>query len=444
MLKFLFFVFLAFPARAAVVESPDSVVCALPENEELTLPDVMSLALCSNPQTAQAYLSALAAAEDLGTARAAYYPNLDFKASLDETGAKIKPTNEKTDSSTVSANLSLGWLLYDFGARKASVAQAEKALEIALYTQTDALQTLLFDTVRAYFDLFAARAEYENSLATRESAKAALDAAAKRFELGVAAYADKLQAETTFAESELTVAKAFEVERLAHGKLAVLLNENPTAALNLAPPAQTVVLPLPADDFGLLVDTAKKRRADFLAKKTAVEQAQAALDGQKAQNAPSVVLNAGAGAADKFSGDSRRTYRGNVGVSMSVPLFTGFENTHKIKRAKALLKKSRADLLAAENALKTELWTVFQTYRTALKSYEIALTMSASAEQNAAVALGAYKAGRGSILNVLDAQAKLADVRSTKSRSFYAVLTAKAEIVRKTGLVTPFEAEKGF
>lgn len=173
MLKFLLFVFLAFPARAAVVESPASVVCALPENEELTLPDVLSLALCRNPQTAQAYLSALAAAEDLGTARAAYYPNLDFKASLDETGAKIKPTNEKTDSSTVSADLSLGWLLYDFGARKASVAQAEKALEIALYTQTDALQTLLFDTVRAYFDLFAARAEYENSLATRESAKAA-------------------------------------------------------------------------------------------------------------------------------------------------------------------------------------------------------------------------------------------------------------------------------
>ena len=66
MLKFLLFVFLAFPARAAVVESPASVVCALPENEELTLPDVLSLALCRNPQTAQAYLSALAAAEDLG------------------------------------------------------------------------------------------------------------------------------------------------------------------------------------------------------------------------------------------------------------------------------------------------------------------------------------------------------------------------------------------
>ena len=444
MLKFLLFVVLAFSTRAAVAEPPAFPACAVSENESLTLSDVLSLALCRNPQTAQAYMGALAAAEDLGTAKAAYYPTVDFKASLDESGSKIKPTNEKTDSSTVSATLSLGWLLYDFGARKASVTQAEKALEIALYTQTDAVQTLLFDTVRAYFDLFAARAEYENSLATRESAKAALDAAAKRFELGVAAYADKLQAETTFAESELTVAKAFEAERLAHGKLAVLLNENPSAALTLAPPAQTVALPLPADDFGLLVDTAKKRRADFLAKKTAVEQAQAALDGQKAQNAPSIALNAGAGAADKFSGDDRRTYSGNVGVSLTVPLFTGFENTHKIKRAAVLLEKSRADLRAAENDLKSELWTTFQTYRTALKSYEIALTMTASAEQNAAVALGAYKAGRGNILNVLDAQAKLADARSTKSRSFYAVLIAKAGIVRKTGLVTPFEDEKGF
>ena len=444
MLKFLLFAVLALPAPAFAADAPVNVACALPENEELTLPDVLSLALCRNPQTAQAYMGALATAEELGAAKAAYYPNLDFKAALDESGTKIKPTNEKSDASTVSAELSLGWLLYDFGARKASITQAEKALEIALYTQTDTLQTLLFDTADAYFSLFAAREEYENSLATRESAKAALDAAAKRFELGVAAYADKLQAETTFAESELSVAKAKEADRLAHGKLAVLLNENPTAALKLAPPAQTVALPLPADDFGVLLDTAKRHRADFLAKKTAVEQAQAALDGQKAQNAPSISLNAGASAADKFSGGNRRTYRGDVGVSLSVPLFTGFENTHKINRVKALLDKSRADLQAAENALKSELWTVFQTYHTALKSYEIALTMIASAEQNAAVALGAYKAGRGNILNVLDAQAKLADVRSTKSRSFYAVLIAKASLIRKTGLITPFEAEKGF
>lgn len=89
MLKFLLFVVLAFPARSAVAEPPAVAACAPSKNEALTLSDVLSLALCRNPQTAQAYMGALAAQEDLGTAKAAYYPTVDFKASLDESGSKI-------------------------------------------------------------------------------------------------------------------------------------------------------------------------------------------------------------------------------------------------------------------------------------------------------------------------------------------------------------------
>ena len=70
--------------------------------------------------------------------------------------------------------------------------------------------------------------------------------------------------------------------------------------------------------------------------------------------------------------------------------------------------------------------------------------MFASADQNARVALGAYKAGKGNILNVLDAQSKLADVRTTQSRSFYDLLIAKINIIRKVGLIDPFQTNKGF
>lgn len=70
--------------------------------------------------------------------------------------------------------------------------------------------------------------------------------------------------------------------------------------------------------------------------------------------------------------------------------------------------------------------------------------MFASADQNAKVALGAYKAGKGSILTVLDAQSRLADVRSTRSRSFYELLIAKTNIIRKIGLIDPFRTKKDF
>lgn len=97
-----------------------------------------------------------------------------------------------------------------------------------------------------------------------------------------------------------------------------------------------------------------------------------------------------------------------------------------------------------ENDVQSDVWDTFQTYQTARKSYAISLTLFASAEQNEKVALGAYKAGKGSMLNLLDAQSKLADARTSKSRSFYEMLIAKNNLIRTMGLINPFKPKKGF
>ena len=77
------------------------------------------------------------------------------------------------------------------------------------------------------------------------------------------------------------------------------------------------------------------------------------------------------------------------------------------------------------------------------KTHEISLTLLKSASQSANVALGAYKAGKGNILNVLDAQSKLADARTSKSRSFYNLLISKSNLIRSMGLIDPFKTDKG-
>ena len=450
---FILFVFLIFSQSASadpfglektVPQVPTASVCSTDAvNEKLHLADVINLALCQNPQARELYMGALASAAEYGQARSDYLPTVNLSAGLSQSDNRVHNGND-SNTTRASAGISLDWLLYDFGGREASVEMMKQSLNAALATRSDTLQSLIFDAAEAYYLVFAAKEEYKNSNATLESALSAYEAASKRYELGLAALSDKLQAETSYSEAQLNVTKAEEALELAKGHLAVLLNFPPDQSLDLYEEKYSMDYFTIPQDIEALFRTALKNRSDILAQQAAIKQAESSIELQKSKNAPSFSISAGLDANDELTNEGPRSYSSSVGLSMTVPLFTGFKNQYQISQARYELEQKKAALKQLENDIQNEVWTTYQNFFTAKKTYEISLTMFASADQNAKVALGAYKAGKGSILNVLDAQSKLADVRSTRSRSFYELLIAKTNIIRKIGLINPFKTKKGF
>ncbi|MBR1777345.1 MAG: TolC family protein [Alphaproteobacteria bacterium] len=447
----LLFGLLALPAHAdpfdiegEVTPVPKAPVCSTnATKEKLHLADVINLALCQNPQTQKLYMGALATAAEYGQTKSDYLPTLDFNAGINQSDTTIHH-GRNSNSTMASAGLSLNWLLFDFGGREASTKIVRQSLNAALATRSDTLQSLIFEAAEAYYQVFAAQEEYNNSNATLAAALSAFEAAAKRYELGLAALSDKLQAETSYSEAQLSVTKAEESLALAKGRLAVLLNFSPDQSLDLYEEKYSMDNLMVPDNITNLLKTALNNRSDIQAKKAAVKQAESTLDMQKAQNAPSFNLSAGLNGQDELTKNGPRSHTSSVGLTMTVPLFTGFKNSYRTSQARYQLEQSKAELKQLENNIQQEVWTTYQNFITAKKTYEISLTMFASADQNAKVALGAYKAGKGSILNVLDAQSKLADVRTTKSQSFYDLLIAKTNMIRKIGLIDPFKTNKGF
>lgn len=433
-----------FNIEAEVKPVPKAAVCTInTETEKLHLADIVNLALCRNPQTRNLYMGALAAAAEYGQTKADYLPELDFRAGISQSDTEVRH-NRDSNSTTASAGINLSWLIYDFGGRNASTERVRQSLNAALATRSDTLQTLIFDAAEAYFKLLSAQEEYANSDADQASALAAFEAASTRYDLGLAAYSDKLQAETSYAQTQLNVAKAKETLELAKGNLAALLNYPPDKPLVLYEEQYPADYFLITGDADSLIKTALNSRADIAAKKAAVKQAESSLDYQKSQNAPSLNLSAGLNAQDEMAGKDRRSATSSVGLTLTVPLFTGFKNTYKASQAHYQLEQKKAELKQLENEIRQQVWNAFQSFQTAKKAYEISLTMFVSADQSANVALGAYKAGKGSILNVLDTQAKLASARSTKSSSYYDLLIAKITVIRKIGLIDPFQTNKGF
>ncbi len=412
-------------------------------DKKLTLSDVVNLALCNNPQTAAQYAAAMQKAAAFGEAKADYLPTADLSADVKTSNTEVDNSRHDSNSSGLSGSLSLNWLLYDFGGRAQNTEAVRQALISSSFTRSDTLQTLIFEVTRAYYRLFAAQEEYANSQATVDAAKSAYDAAAKRYELGLAALSDKLQAETSYSQAQLTAAEAEEALSLTKGALAVLLNYPPQKSFLLEPQPYTLENLEIDEKIESLLDIALQNRSDILAKKADLKQSLATLNYEKAQNSPSFSMTAGLDATDDLTKGGDKEYSSRVGLSMTLPLFTGFKNQYKITRARYQAEQKRAELKELENSVQSDVWENYQTFNTAKKTHEISLTLLKSASQSANVALGAYKAGKGNILNVLDAQSKLADARTSKSRSFYNLLISKSNLIRSMGLIDPFKTDKG-
>ena len=83
--------------------------------------------------------------------------------------------------------------------------------------------------------------------------------------------------------------------------------------------------------------------------------------------------------------------------------------------------------------IQNDVWSKYQHYKTALRTYEISQTVLDSAEENERVAFRYYKVGKGDILNLLTAVAQLADARQNKITAFYNLLLSKANLYRSIG-----------
>jgi TolC family type I secretion outer membrane protein len=409
-----------------VVADPCLDDAALPQ--ALTLVDAIGLALCRNPRTRETWANARIAAAQLGVARSAQLPTLDG----DLSAQRVETRNAGSGGQTqLSAGATLNYVLFDFGAREASLESARQSLIAANWTHNATLQQVLFDTVDAYYRLFAAR---ENTVATHaaeESARESFEAAQARLSAGRGTRADVLQAQTAYSQAKLNRTRAEGDAAAARGTLASTLGFDADRALSLAPPPELAALAPAREAVDRLIETARSRRPDLLAAQAQVRAAESNARAAEAQGKPTISTFAGVSASQNSSASDPRS--GAIGLTVSIPLFTGYRSTYQVRTAREQVQSQMAsrERLASEIAL--DVWTSYQALQTEGQAYETALDLVASAQESYRAALARYKAGVGTLIDVLNAQSSAASADSQKIQSQFNWYISKASLVRALG-----------
>lgn len=386
-----------------------SLPCAnqLPDTP-LTVIDAVDLALCRHPQTRELWASARNQAALLGIAEAARWPSVDGRLGLARQFSRTGDYSQKT------AGIDLNWLLFDAGQRSANIASANHLLDAALATRDAGVQTIFLAAMQGYY---AAQATQAAVLARQEAERAAnesLAAAELRYQVGTATPADRLQARTAASQARLERLRAEGEATNARGALANALGLPAQQPLVLAP-----MPPLPASQtfsqaVEALIEQAQALRPDLKAAAARAMASESAIVAARAQGRPSLSLSAGPGWQEVAGTQTRG---GSLGVTLNVPIFSGFETQHRVRAAEAQFEVQDAQRDRIRQQVALDVWRAYQNLNTATQSLQVTQDVLASAEQSARVALGRYKAGVGSVLDLLTAQSTLASARVQRIQS---------------------------
>ena len=429
-------------------------------NSALSLPDVVNLALCNNPQTREAWANARVQAAQVGVSEASYLPSPNLTASGNRSRFEAQPTVYQRN-----IGLNLSYLLYDFGARAANVENARQLLAAASATQSSTVQAVFLSAVQAFYQAQASQAALNAALESERAAKESFAAAETRYTTGSATPADKLQAQTAYSQATLNRITADGNMKNAKGTLANMIgmdaNRNvPLIAANgfsvrqssftnppkpdaaaagtagqdpakgTASAEEGEALKIFERDVAALIEDARQHRPDLYAAAAQVKAAEANVDAARAAGKPSISLTA----STNQSTDAGVVSRGSsAGISLSVPLFTGFASTYRIRAAEAQVESQNAQFERLRLQVALDVWTAYQNLTTATQSLRTTADLLNSAEQSERVALGRYKAGVGSILDVLNAQSALASARQQRIQSTFNWNISRATLAQAMG-----------
>ncbi|POZ51371.1 TolC family protein [Methylovulum psychrotolerans] len=409
-----------------------------------TLVDVVNQALCFNPQTRLAWANARYQAGQVGIAKAAYLPTVTLTTSLSRginssSSSNLQSTTISNTSSGSAAQainrftpvISLNYLLYNFGGREAVLETAQKTLEASNWTQDAVLQTVMFSAIQAYYQVFASQAAADASLVSENATGEALKAAKTRHEIGAAALADALLAQTAFAQARLNHQKTAGEARVASGSLANALGLEADYPLQIAPPS--VPKPSREQDHNIhqLIALAKTLRPDLAAAEATIQAAEASVKAAEAGHLPSLSLVGTVGYNQTSLPSETQSW--TVGLQISVPLFTGFNVTYQVRSAKEKLDVQRANFDQLDQTVSLDVWKAYQLVNIAHDTFKSSEDLLASAFQAERVAMGRYKAGAGNIIDLLSAQASHATARLQIIQAQYTWLTQKAQLAQALG-----------
>ena len=129
-----------------------------------------------------------------------------------------------------------------------------------------------------------------------------------------------------------------------------------------------------------------------------------------------------------FSTNQRWFYYSNLGVNLSVPIFSSFARSSRTQQAKLALEKAKLDLIDAEQKLKLQFQNAKSDYDFSIEQYQSYKENLKLAERIETKQQIKFKEGLSSSFNLAEAQRQLYSTQQTYLQSMLDVISKRANL----------------
>jgi outer membrane protein len=435
--------------------------------KEYTLPDLIDLAQQLNPATRAAWQNAKQALALVGVSKSAYYPFLSLAAAAGytrlfvpfpklevnqaalkkvlATGGPVQTAVTLTDGNPLhfdilyQSELTMKWLLFDFGQRDATVNAARESLLIANVAFNATHQRLVFEVSQAFYAYNLARESVkvaESSSQTADTVHSAVDA---RVNSGLATGPELLQAEQQLAQANFDLEKARGSERDAFVDLMEAIGLSPAVQIRVTEAFTGSVhfdLETPLATF---VMRALSQRPDLVASLAKVRVAEDKIKGIKASYFPKISALGSVGyGEERTSLGVSNTFDSSApsfGASLAIelPLFDGFLRDRSLQAAHAELQAASDQLEQARDETVRQVWKSYNDLRTAIRRGAAAAALLNSSQSAYDAILASFKQGLSTYTDAVTNETKLTSARNALFETQSAIYQAATSLAYAMG-----------
>lgn len=406
----------------------------------LTLGEAVRVALANNPEAAATAYDVEAAAAQRDLAAGQRLPSLyaisGYKHYLDS--QRLIAARENGEPGVFSPDIFAGDLvvtmpLFTGGRITSEIKAAELLQKAAEHRLARTREELVFNVSSVFYGILAQR----DVIQSLEFSKKALQEHLKRVQDLIAAQkaakVDQLRVEVRLADLEQRLVRERNVLAIQGRVLANLLGLDspekpiePTGELTLAKAA--------IPETAQALSQAFAGRSDYLAARAALEAQAKAVDAARAAHWPTIALQGAyggrwaAGPTDRPSGRSSYDDVGQVGIVVAIPIFEGASIEARVRQERARLLAAQERLRRLELQVQLDVETAVLNIGSVAQRVEATEKAIAQAQESFAIERQKYDLGKGTIVDVLDAQSALLDSQTNYYRALADYNVALAQL----------------
>jgi len=321
-------------------------------------------------------------------------------------GLPFSTPKQIVQSRNYSAGASANITLFDGLSNYANISRSENSLEAAKYSLERAKQNLTYQAISGFYDVINAKKLMDVKEQDLKWNQKNYEIIVERNKLGNVTLADVYAQQVKVGNAELELIRAqnsYETsksEYLYYLGLDMLENftfEDPTVN------GKDLTLEMIAIDPNLnsLVEKALTNRSDL---KSAKLNYQGSLNGitiAKSGHLPSLSNYYSYGTNANSAGELFKSYNTSVGLSLNIPIFSGFSVESRVQQAEVDAKNKELDVSDLERLIKKEMQKTYLDLQASEKRLEVSKKNVTAAEENRKIEQEKYQLGATMLLSVL-------------------------------------------